>query len=163
MSLTSYRAAPPRVCGGLCVVHRVGMRGRACDGVCWWSGCICAGVVVWCGAGVSRTWRRPTFPHLRMQYHRRWGFSRPSSGWDRVRTPRHGHQVTPATPGRRPGGAGQVLVRGGAACVRRRASCPGTARMIAVHGGRHGKAASGRNRAARGATGRRRGSSRSGD
>lgn len=31
-----------------------------------------------------KTWRRPTFPRLKPQYHRRWGFSRPSSGWDRV-------------------------------------------------------------------------------
>jgi hypothetical protein len=40
-----------------------------------------------------KTWRRPTFPCLETQYHGRWGFSRPSSGWDRVRAPRHGHQV----------------------------------------------------------------------
>src|SRR5579875_2813986 len=65
MSLTSYRAAPPR--GGL-----VG------------------------GFGAWKTWRRPTFPRLGTQYHRRWGFSRPSSGWDRVQTPRHGHQVIEA-------------------------------------------------------------------
>src|SRR5581483_9014480 len=64
MSLTSYRAAPPRV------------------GVVW---------VGW------KTWRRPTFPRLETQYHRRWGFSRPSSGWDRVRAPRHGHQVVQPT------------------------------------------------------------------
>jgi len=30
------------------------------------------------------TWRRPTLPRLEPQYHWRWGFSRPSSGWDRV-------------------------------------------------------------------------------
>ena len=30
------------------------------------------------------TWRRPTFPQLELQYHRRWRFSRSSSGWDRV-------------------------------------------------------------------------------
>jgi hypothetical protein len=40
-----------------------------------------------------RTWRRPTLPCLRTQYHGRWGFSRPSSGWDRVRAPRDDHQV----------------------------------------------------------------------
>ena len=46
------------------------------------------------GSGVGwKTWRRPTFPRLVAQYHGRWGFSRPSSGWDRVRAPRHGHQV----------------------------------------------------------------------
>ena len=63
MSLTSYRAAPPR--GGV--------------GVGW------------------RAWRRPTLPRLGAQYHGRWGFSRPSSGWDRVRAPRYGHQAVQPT------------------------------------------------------------------
>jgi hypothetical protein len=40
-----------------------------------------------------RTWRRPTLPRLKTQYHWRGGFSRPSSGWDRVRAPRYDHQV----------------------------------------------------------------------
>ena len=40
-----------------------------------------------------RTWQRPTLPCLETQYHGRWGFSRPSSGWDRVRAPRQSHQV----------------------------------------------------------------------
>ena len=40
-----------------------------------------------------RTWRRPTLPRLETQYHWRGGFSRPSSGWDRVFTLRHDHQV----------------------------------------------------------------------
>src|SRR3984957_7000641 len=62
MSLTSYRAAPPR--GGI--------------GICWMD---------W------KTWRRPTLPCLETQYHGRWGFSRPSSGRDRVRAPRQSHQV----------------------------------------------------------------------
>ena len=47
--------------------------------------------------------RRPTLPHLEMQYHGRWGVSRPSSGWDRVWRPRDGHRATgpdpPAFPG----------------------------------------------------------------
>src|SRR5690242_6623481 len=63
MSLTSYRAAPPR--GGM----RKGggereRREREREGL--------------------RAWRRPTLPHLEVQYHWRRGFSRPSSGWDRV-------------------------------------------------------------------------------
>lgn len=37
---------------------------------------------------VLQAWRRPTLPHLKMQYHWRWGVSRPSSGWDRVGAPR---------------------------------------------------------------------------
>src|SRR5271156_1109057 len=45
-----------------------------------------------CGMG-WKTWRRPTLPCLETQYHGRWGFSRPSSGWDRVRAPREDHQV----------------------------------------------------------------------
>ena len=61
MSLTSYRAAPPRV----------GWNGR----------------MGW------KTWQRPTLPRLGTQYHGRWGFSRPSSGWDRVQAPRQSHQV----------------------------------------------------------------------
>ena len=78
-----------------------------------------------------KTWRRPTLPRLEPQYHGRWGFSRPSSGWDRVRTPRHGHQVVQPIPTlsgdvrltRRIGG--RVLVR----FVLRRGL-----RMISVHG-----------------------------
>ena len=42
-------------------------------------------------------WRRPTLPCLKTQYHGRWGFSRPSSGWDRVQAPRHGHQAVQST------------------------------------------------------------------
>ena len=44
-----------------------------------------------------RTWRRPTLPCLETQYHGRWGFSRPSSGWDRVVVPRHDHQASEAS------------------------------------------------------------------
>src|ERR1700744_1546718 len=74
MSLTSYRAAPPRV--GSCVSRACGV--PADLDMCW---------VDW------KTWRRPTLPRLRTQYHGRWGFSRPSSGWDRVQAPRQSHQV----------------------------------------------------------------------
>ena len=38
-------------------------------------------------------WQRPTLPRLETKYHRRRGFSRPSSGWDRVFAPRHDHQA----------------------------------------------------------------------
>ena len=38
--------------------------------------------------------RRPTLPHLEMQYHGRSGVSRPSSGWDRVYQPRDCHRAT---------------------------------------------------------------------
>src|SRR3954447_5255757 len=82
MSLTSYRAAPPRV--RVLDRHAArtsdGLDGRRdqpealCPGG-WW------------------TWRRPTLPRLKTQYHWRGGFSRPSSGWDRVRAPRCDHQV----------------------------------------------------------------------
>ena len=40
-----------------------------------------------------RIWRRPTLPRLKTQYHWRGGFSRPSSGWDRVQAPRYDHQI----------------------------------------------------------------------
>src|SRR5947209_13809748 len=76
MSLTSYRAAPPRDSCQLSVVREESL--------------LITGPWPWIGL---RTWRRPTLPRLGTQYHGRWGFSRPSSGWDRVRTPRHGHQV----------------------------------------------------------------------
>ena len=70
MSLTSYRAAPPRVRGEAPGIDPGGL-----------------GRMGW------RTWRRPTLPCLETQYHGRWGFSRPSSGWDRVHAPRQSHQV----------------------------------------------------------------------
>ena len=38
--------------------------------------------------------RRPTLPHLEMQYHGRWSVSRPSSGWDRVYHLRDDHRAT---------------------------------------------------------------------
>ena len=41
-----------------------------------------------------QAWRRPTLPRLKTQYHRRWSFSRPSSGWDRVFTLRQNHQAS---------------------------------------------------------------------
>ena len=55
-----------------------------------------------------KTWRRPTLPCLETQYHGRWGFSRPSSGWDRVRAPRHSHQVVQPTPLFQGGGSGAL-------------------------------------------------------
>ena len=79
MSLTSYRAAPPRVnsvrtetrlCTGEFLVNRSGFR-----------------------SSVLKTWQRPTFPHLKMQYHWRERSSRPSSGWDRVWPLCYSHQV----------------------------------------------------------------------
>ncbi len=94
MSLTSYRAAPPR--GG--VVSSA--PAQAAAGV---------------GAGGWKTWRRPTLPRLEAQYHGRWGFSRPSSGWDRVQAPRHGHQVIqpPARPRAGPCGCVGALAGAG--------------------------------------------------
>ena len=46
---------------------------------------------------VCKAWRRPTLPRLEAQYHRRRGFSRPSSGWDRV----FGPSLWPPGPVRR--------------------------------------------------------------
>ena len=65
MSLTSYRAAPPRVTSG--PIQAIGIQNR--------------------GGAVWQAWQRPTLPRLKTQYHRRRGFSRPSSGWDRVFCP----------------------------------------------------------------------------
>jgi hypothetical protein len=80
MSLTSYRAAPPR--DQLSVIGRQFSErsdNRRLKTVGWFMD--------------RKTWRRPTLPCLETQYHGRWGFSRPSSGRDRVRAPRQSHQV----------------------------------------------------------------------
>lgn len=42
---------------------------------------------------VWQTWQRPTLPRLETKYHQRWSVSRPSSEWDRVQPLRHNHQV----------------------------------------------------------------------
>ena len=49
------------------------------------------------GSGVVAR-RRPTLPHLEMQYHGRCGVSRPSSGWDRVWQPCDDHRATRPDP-----------------------------------------------------------------
>lgn len=79
-----------------------------------------------------KTWRCPTLPRLKTQYHRRRGVSRPSSGWDRVFRPRHGHQVIEANvfledrvssglrPARRSGPAGRRRGRAGILRIRAR-------------------------------------------
>ncbi len=81
MSLTSYRAAPPRVTIGVVAYGKrffpVMAAWRRFEEVsCVW-----------------QTWRRPTLPRLETKYHRRWGVSRPCSAWERVQPPRHNHQV----------------------------------------------------------------------
>ena len=96
MSLTSYRAAPPRVTyvSGFCqalvlswndlgrfrgplaaVMGRVLYREDLRHSCIW------------------QTWQRPTLPRLETKYHRRWGVSRPCSEWERVQPPRQNHQV----------------------------------------------------------------------
>src|SRR3954451_3289293 len=69
MSLTSYRAAPPRVKSWSIVSEKISST--------------CA----------LQTWQRPTLPRLETKYHRRWGVSRPCSEWERVQPPRQNHQV----------------------------------------------------------------------
>src|SRR5271155_5087512 len=100
MSLTSYRAAPPRVnrrtedgrqrTRGLSV--GVLIVARFCVLVPASGFCCLLSVVCFVSSDV-KTWQRPTLPRLETEYHWRGGFSRPSSGWDRVWTPRYGHQV----------------------------------------------------------------------
>ena len=89
MSLTSYRAAPPR--GNL-----AGAAGSR-DGL--EEGTRCGGDAVGEGRDGCWTWRRPTLPRLETQYHGRFGVSRPSSEWGRVGHPRYrppGRRTTPA-------------------------------------------------------------------
>ena len=75
MSLTSYRAAPPRV---RCP------EGLECDrGV----------VIVWSEIVSFQVWRRPTLPRLETQYHWRRHTYRPSSGWDREFCACYDHQT----------------------------------------------------------------------
>src|SRR3954451_7473109 len=69
MSLTSYRAAPPRVKSWSIVSEKISST--------------CA----------LQTWQRPTLPRLETKYHQRWGVSRPCSEWERVQPPRQNHQV----------------------------------------------------------------------
>ena len=56
-----------------------------------------------------KIWRRPTFPCLKAQYHRRWVFSRPSSGWDRVE---HVPPWPPDHPVSPEGLCGRLVLRG---------------------------------------------------
>jgi hypothetical protein len=110
MSLTSYRAAPPRVGdvlysdAGVSVEAPVGLVCRivraavqAGGSPAGFPGCIIGLRLYDLFLGRCcmdwKTWRRPTLPCLETQYHGRWGFSRPSSGRDRVRAPRQSHQV----------------------------------------------------------------------
>ena len=81
MSLTSYRAAPPRD-----VLHRFGAFAPRVYGV---------GVMFHrFGEAVSfQVWRRPTLPRLETQYHWRRHTYRPSSGWDREFCARYDHQT----------------------------------------------------------------------
>lgn len=123
MSLTSYRAAPPRaMCKSrrdlsrlskrlwrfthtarancFCNLSRVFLpmhsntKGRFVSGPF---------VTAWAVEFVMRrlfyiscvlqTWQRPTLPRLKTKYHGRRGVSRPCSERERVQPPRHNHQV----------------------------------------------------------------------
>lgn len=44
-------------------------------------------------AGGALSWRGPTFPWLKPEYHWRGGLSGSSSGWDRLQIPRYTHQL----------------------------------------------------------------------
>ena len=99
MSLASYRAAPPRdelvwaVWQPGCFALRLSPLLGGCSApllCCGLSGALVVKRFVFCP---WRAWRRPTLPRLKTQYHRRWGVSRPSSGWDRVGPPCYDHQA----------------------------------------------------------------------
>ena len=98
MSLTSYRAAPPRVIRVLRSKSRMfwfglAIEGRLLGGRSVSAGPACERRCSVCLSCVLQTWQRPTLPRLKTKYHRRWGVSRPCSEWERVQPPRQNHQV----------------------------------------------------------------------
>lgn len=122
MSLTSYRAAPPRatMCRNFLHVFRspclhVGICLRECEGFRVLSngkGRLRGPLIplaghfrkekmlvtdtAFCDVHITcpwQTWQRLTLPRLETKYHQRWSVSRPSSEWDRVQPLRHNHQV----------------------------------------------------------------------
>jgi hypothetical protein len=108
MSLTSYRAAPPRVRRS---DQRPGLASRSeanrdRDGA---AGVFCPLTSVFWTS--DQTWRRPALPPLRGQYPGRGAVSRPSSEWGRVEPTRCGHQVE--TEVRRTDVRGQMSGGGG--------------------------------------------------
>ena len=120
MSLTSYRAAPPRVSRVTSILGGSGREGRELG---------------------MRAWRRPTLPHLEVEYHWRRGFSRPSSGWDRVFGPSPwppGRQSCPREACPRAGGERGSLSCDGEEASSEAASEPalaGTGGLAAMRGG----------------------------
>ena len=102
MSLTSYRAAPPRatMCVGNCLRREAGPQNQKAGP----EKSKDAAQETRCGPVEKRrkrmcvlqTWQRLTLPRLETKYHQRWSVSRPSSEWDRVQPLRHNHQVSKA-------------------------------------------------------------------
>ena len=81
MSLTSYRAAPPRAKNTKAAARQAGSG--------FWNN-VNGFLERYAGC---KAWRRPTLPQLKLKYHWRCPVSRPSSGWDRVGHGRYGHQA----------------------------------------------------------------------
>ena len=99
MSLTSYRAAPPRVnlhASRRLHRHEYRQMKEPPNLVRDWrpeipfGGPVVEEKISTCAL---RTWQRLTLPRLETKYHQRWGVSRPCSEWERVQPPRHNHQV----------------------------------------------------------------------
>ena len=97
MSLTSYRAAPPRGgrfrgCERRSAAVRAGARKRVVGGGRGPLGAAGCGAAAAARAPVQ-AWRRPALPPLGGQYPGRGAVSRPSSEWGRVGPARCDHQV----------------------------------------------------------------------
>jgi hypothetical protein len=107
MSLTSYRAAPPRGIVLFCSVVLECKKDRFWAALCFGMGRRSDEKICCC---VSQTWQRPTLPRLKTKYHRRWGISRPCSEWERVQPPRHNHQVSEAQHYEKLGGVRHFLI-----------------------------------------------------
>src|SRR6476619_2991705 len=88
MSMTRYRAAPPRA-----NISGASLRQKTKNAAARSPGSGIETLRMGLAHAASKAWRRPTLPQLKLEYHRRCPVSRPSSGWDRVGHGRYGHQA----------------------------------------------------------------------
>ncbi len=98
MSLTSYRAAPPRA-----KYATADSRGLDAPNPTYSKGVSKVGDMLRRHPCGWKTRQRPTLPCLKTKYHRRYRLSRPSSEWDRVGHLCHNHLVIQTHETHKPG------------------------------------------------------------